>query len=66
MLHDHETAGHPGEAETLVSVEREYWWPGLWTFVWNYVKGCGVCQQYKINHLPSHPSYVLIPQASTM
>ena len=21
MLHDHETAGHPGEAETLVSVE---------------------------------------------
>ena len=49
MLHDHETAGHPGEAETLVSVEWLYWWPGLWTFVRNYVKGCGVCQQYKIN-----------------
>ena len=49
MLHDHETAGHPGEAETLVSVEREYWWPGLRTFVQNYVKGCGICQQYKIN-----------------
>ena len=29
MLHDHEMAGHPGEAETLVSVERLYWWPGL-------------------------------------
>ena len=25
MLHDHETAGHPGEAETLVSVVRLYW-----------------------------------------
>ena len=49
MLHDHEMAGHPGEAETLVSVERLYWWPGLRTFVRNYVKGCGVCQQYKIN-----------------
>ena len=33
MLHDHETAGHSGEAETLVSIKREYWWPGLWTFV---------------------------------
>ena len=65
MLHDHKTAGHPGEAETLVSVERLFWWPGLWTFVWSYVKGCGVCQQYKINRAPSHPSYVPIPPAST-
>ena len=65
MLHDHETAGHPGEAETLVSVERLYWWPGLRTFVQNYVKGCGVCQQYKVNRSPSHPSYMPIPQAST-
>ena len=44
MLHDHEMAGHPGETETLVSVERLYWWLGLWTSVQNYVKGCGVCQ----------------------
>ena len=58
-------AGHPGEAETLVSVERLYWWPGLQTFVRNYVKGCGVCQQYKINRSPSHPSYMPIPQALT-
>ena len=65
MLHDHKTAGHPGEAETLVSVERLFLWPGLWTFVWSYVKGCGVCQQYKINWAPSHPSYVPIPPAST-
>ena len=65
MLHDHETAGHPGEAETLVSVERLYWWPGLRTFVRNYVKGCGVCQQYKINRSPSHPSYMPIPPALT-
>ena len=65
MLHDHETAGHPGEAETLVSVEQLFWWPGLRTFVRNYVKGCGVCQQYKINWSPSHPSYMPIPPAST-
>ena len=65
MLHDHEMAGHPGEAETLVSVEWLFWWPGLRTFVWNYVKDCGVCQQYKINQSPSHPSYMPIPLAST-
>ena len=65
MLHDHETAGHLGEAETLVSVEWLYWWPGLQTFVRNYVKGCGVCQQYKINCSPSHLSYPLIPLALT-
>ena len=65
MLHDHETAGHPGKAETLVAVEQHYWWPGLCMFVWNYVKGCGVCQQYKTNRSPSHSSYMLIPASST-
>ena len=49
MLHDHETASHPGEAETLVLVERLYWWLGLWAFVRSYVKGCDICQHYKIN-----------------
>ena len=65
MMHDHETVGHPGEAKTLVSVEQHYWWPGLCTFVWNYVKGCSKCQQYKINRSHSHPSYVPVP-ASTV
>ena len=65
MLHDHEMAGHPGEAETLVTIEQLFWWPGLRTFIQNYVKGCGVCQQYKINRSPSHPSYMPIPPAST-
>ena len=60
MLHDHETAGHPGEVETLASVECHYWWPGLRTFVQNYVKGCSMCQQYKINWSPFHPSYMPI------
>ena len=65
MLYDHETVGHPGETETLVLVERHYWWPGLCTFVWNYVKGCAVCQQYKVNRSPSHPLYTPIPALST-
>ena len=49
MFHDHETARHPGELETYNAVRQQFWWPGLRTFVKNYVKGCGICQQFKID-----------------
>jgi hypothetical protein len=65
MFHDHETAGHPGELETYNSVRQHYWWPGLRTFVKNYVQGCGICQQFKINRSPSHPAYQPIEGAKT-
>jgi hypothetical protein len=65
MFYDHETAGHPGELETYNSVAENYWWPGLRSFVKNYVKGCGICQQFKIDRNPSHPSYLPIPGAQT-
>ena len=48
-FHDHETAGHPGELETYNAVRQHYWWPGLHTFMKNYVLGCGTCQQFKID-----------------
>ena len=57
MFHDHEMAGHPGELETFNSVKQHYWWPGMRMFVKRYVQGCGICQQFKINQNPSHPSY---------
>ena len=57
MFHNHKTAGHPGELETYNSVRQHYWWPGLRTFVKNYVQGCGICQQFKINRSPSNPAY---------
>ena len=40
-FHDNQTAGHPGELETYNSIRHHYWWPGLRTFVKNYVNGCG-------------------------
>jgi RNase H-like domain found in reverse transcriptase/Integrase zinc binding domain len=49
MYHNHETAGHPGELETYNGIRQNYWWPGLQTFVKNYVQGCETCQQFKIN-----------------
>jgi Integrase zinc binding domain len=64
MYHDHETAGHPGELETYNGIRQNYWWPGLWTFVKNYVQGCGICQQFKINQSPSNPAYIVIEGAN--
>jgi RNase H-like domain found in reverse transcriptase/Integrase zinc binding domain/Chromo (CHRromatin Organisation MOdifier) domain len=59
--HDHPTAGHPGEIETYNGISEHYWWPGMRTFVKNYVKGCADCQQFKINRQPAKPSYSPIP-----
>lgn len=64
-FHDHPTAGHPGELETYMQVKEEYWWPGMRTFVKNYVKGCGACQQFKINRRPTKPTLQPIPGAET-
>ena len=55
-FHDHITAGHPGELGTYNAVRQHYWWPGLRTFVKNYVQGCGLCQQFKINRSPMKPA----------
>src|SRR5271169_3980254 len=57
-FHDHETAGHPGELGTYNSVRQHYWWPGLKTFIKNYVQGCATCQQFKIDRSPSKPQYI--------
>ena len=58
MFHDHPTAGHPGELETYNSIQQHYWWPGLRTYVKNYVQGCGTCQQFKIDRQPTKPSFL--------
>ena len=58
MFHDHKTAGHPGELETYNAIHQHYWWPGLRTHVKNYIQGCGICQQFKINRSPSRPTYL--------
>ena len=49
QFHNKVSAGHPGEIETLNAIKEHYWWPGMRSFIKNYVKGCGICQQFKIN-----------------
>jgi Integrase zinc binding domain/RNase H-like domain found in reverse transcriptase len=64
MYHNCKTAGHPGELETYNGIRQNYWWPGLQMFVKNYVQGCSICQQFKINRSPSNPAYIAIEGAN--
>jgi RNase H-like domain found in reverse transcriptase/Integrase zinc binding domain/Integrase core domain len=63
--HDHQTVGHPGELQTFNAVKEHYWWPGLRVFVKNYVQGCGICQQFKIDRNPSKPAFLPLKGAKS-
>ena len=57
--HDLKSAGHPGRWKTYELVSCNYWWPGLTTFVKNYVSGCDMCQRMK--NRPQQPYGPLMP-----
>ncbi|ESK81074.1 pro-pol protein, partial [Moniliophthora roreri MCA 2997] len=54
-IHEGQPFGHPGQFGTLDLVQRDYWWPGMAKFVKDFVDGCAICQQMKIN---THPTRV--------
>jgi len=60
LLHDAPTVGHPGWDETFAQVSHPYWWPGMRTWITDYVAGCAVCQQNKnITHRTHTPLYCI-------
>jgi len=51
-------AGHPSQDETFTQVSHLYWWPGMRTWIMDYIAGCAVCQQNKnITHRACTPLY---------
>ena len=60
-MHDHPTAGHPGRDETLRRTKAKYQWPGMKEWIADYVKGCAICQQSKINTHPHKTPLYRIP-----
>ena len=59
--HDSTLAGHPGIAKTLELITRNYWWPGIRSYVKKYVQGCRTCQETKVkrgSHAPLHPNEI--------
>ena len=63
--HDAIPIGHPGQLRTQEIVQRDYWWPGLHTFVKSYVDGCATCQQHKINRHPPNPPLQPVKKENT-
>jgi len=57
--HDHPLAGHFGQNRTLELIRCEYTWPGLRTFVKDYVWSCTSCARAKT---PRHRPYGLLKQ----
>jgi len=41
--HNHPLSGHFGQNRTLELIRREYTWPGIRTYVKDYVKSCTAC-----------------------
>lgn len=58
--HNHPLAGHPGQLGMFLKISTHYWWPGMCTDIKNYVSGCVVCQQFKINCRPTKPALMPI------
>jgi len=57
--HDHPLLGHFGQNHTLELIHREYTWPGIRTYVKDYVKSCTACARAKT---PRHRPYGMLTQ----
>jgi len=67
VLHDAPTAGHLGRDETFTQVSQTYWWPGMRTWVTDYIAGCAICQQNKnITHRKCTPLYRISTPEDTL
>jgi len=57
--HDHPLLGHFGQNHTLELIRHEYTWPGIRTYVKDYVKSCTACARAKT---PCHRPYGMLKQ----
>ena len=48
--HDHPLLGHFGQNRTLELIQHEYTWPGIHTYVKDYIKSCTACTRAKTPH----------------
>ena len=48
QYHDSPTAGHPGRDNMIALVTKQYWWPKMNMWIKQYIKGCTICEQNKI------------------
>ena len=58
-FHNHPIAGHFRQNRTLELIRREYTWPGICTFVKDYISSCTSCAHFKT---PQHHLFGLLKQ----
>ena len=61
-VHPSPAAGHGGFFCTYTLLSRDYWWPGMSSFIRRFVAGCVLCQQMKVN---THPTVPPLPPLSS-
>jgi hypothetical protein len=67
LYHDHPTAGHPGRDKTIRKVQQSHNWIGMRQWIADYVKGCAICQQNKIQmHKKKTPLYKITTTEGTL
>ena len=57
--HDHPLSGHFGQNRTLELIRREYTWPGICTYIKDYIKSCTACARATTPH---HRPYGMLKQ----
>ena len=64
-IHESLAGAHGGYFHTISLLQRDYWWPGMTTFVRRFIAGCAICQANKVNTHPSHPPLAPISSKCT-
>ena len=64
-VHTSLALGHGGFFRTYSLLSRDYWWPGMSSFVRWFVAGCALCQQMKVNTHPTMPALSPLPSSCT-
>ncbi|RJE17341.1 to reverse transcriptase, partial [Aspergillus sclerotialis] len=60
--HDAPTSGHFGVDKTMERITRDYYWPGMWTDIRNYIRQCDICQRSKADRHQQYGLLQPIPQ----
>ena len=64
-IHESLASAHGGYFHTITLLQKDYWWPGMTTFVRKFITGCTTCQANKISTHPSHPPLTPISSKCT-
>ena len=59
----HDQLGHNGSARTYMLLKRMYYWKGMKTDIYNYVKQCKLCQKQNITPVKYTPGHFSAPMA---